>query len=224
MANWWESESLIKFESPTTMIISGASQSGKSTLVRDLLVNRFACFTRKPKDVLYCFNVWQPLFDEMQKEIDDIHFHEGLPNEDDIMKFSQDKEHSICVLDDLADQAKDSYFVQKLFCVLSHHRNITVILITHNLFEKGKTSRTINLNSHYIILFQNMRDEMQVRALARQIHPENSKYFIQAYKLAVEDKRYGYLIIDLSVGALKKYHLRSGFLPGQDIVVYAPLK
>ena len=221
---WWENESLLKFQSPTTMVVSGASQTGKTSMVRDLLVNRYACFERNPINVLFCYNIWQPLFDEMQKEITTINFMEGLPTEEDILKLSENKNHSICVLDDLAYQAKDSPFVQKLFCILSHHRNVTIIFIVHNIFEKGKMMRTISLNAHYIVLFRNMRDESQVRTLARQIHPENSKYLTMAYKLAVGEKRHGYLIIDLSIGANRKYHLRSGFLPGEDISVYLPLK
>ena len=57
----------------------------------------------------------------------------------------------------------------------------------------------MSLNSHYIVLFKNARDEQQVMTLARQMYPGNSQHFMDIYKAAT-DKPYGYLVIDIKPG------------------------
>ena len=41
----------------------------------------------------------------------------------------------------------------------SHHRNISVILITQNLFHQANYCRTISLNAKYIVLLKNARNK-----------------------------------------------------------------
>ena len=43
--------------------------------------------------------------------------------------------------------------VSQLFTKGSHHRNISLVLITQNLFYQGPSSRDISLNSKYIVVF-----------------------------------------------------------------------
>ena len=44
-------------------------------------------------------------------------------------------------------------------------------------FCQGKFSRTISLNTNYLILFKNPRDNNQISVLARQMYPGNTKFF-----------------------------------------------
>jgi hypothetical protein len=46
-----------------------------------------------------------------------------------------------------------------LFTKGSHRRNISVILITENLFHQGRFCRDISLNAKYLVVFKNARDE-----------------------------------------------------------------
>ena len=45
-----------------------------------------------------------------------------------------------------------------LFTRGSHHMGVSVLYRTQNLFPPGKLSRTISLNSHYMLIFRNSRD------------------------------------------------------------------
>ena len=45
--------------------------------------------------------------------------------------------------------------VLDLFTKDSHHRNITVLYLTQDLFPPGKFSKTIKGNAHYIVAFKN---------------------------------------------------------------------
>jgi hypothetical protein len=56
---------------------------------------------------------------------------------------------TLIVLDDLMDSAYSTK-VRELFTKGSHHRNISLVLITQNLFHQSPSSRDISLNSKYI--------------------------------------------------------------------------
>ena len=44
-----------------------------------------------------------------------------------------------------------------------------------NLYYQGKESRTMSLNSQYLVLFNSPRDQQQVMVLARQMYPGQSE-------------------------------------------------
>jgi hypothetical protein len=81
-----------------------------------------------------------------------VRFHEGVPAD-----FNNSGEKPcLIILDDLLNTAY-SKDVCDLFTKGSHHRNISVILKTQNLFHQGKFCRDISLNAKYIVL-KNVRD------------------------------------------------------------------
>ena len=71
-------------------------------------------------------------------------------------------------MDDLMTSTDDR--VVDIFTKISHHRNLSVVYLTQNLFYKNKQTRTLSLNSHYIVLFKNARDATEVANLARQMY------------------------------------------------------
>jgi len=77
---------------------------------------------------------------------------------------------TLIVLDYLMDSAYSTK-VSHSFTKGSHHRNISHVLITQNLFHQGPSSRDISLNSNYIVVFKNPRDKTQIVHLARQVYP-----------------------------------------------------
>ena len=79
-----------------------------------------------------------------------------------------------------------------LFTKGSHHKNISVMFITQNIFHKSTHSRDISLNASYIVLFKNPRDRAQIQHLVRQIYPEDSKFLQEAYQDATA-KGHGYI-------------------------------
>jgi len=99
----------------------------------------------------------------------------------------------------LEDLFNDDYLkdVCNLFTKGNHHRKISVILITQNLFHQGKYSRDISLNAKYNVVLNNVRDRDQFSHLARQVLPHDIKGLLQAYLHATEAS-HGYLLLDLS--------------------------
>ncbi|MEG7522067.1 MAG: hypothetical protein M3H12_03085, partial [Chromatiales bacterium] len=127
---------------------------------------------------------------------------------------------TLVVLDDLMEETNSR--VTMMFTKKSHHCNTSVVQLLQNLFPKGKESRTISLNSQYIVLFKNPREAGQVTHLARQMYPSNVKYMQQAFKDATSDA-YGYLLVDLKQETEEAHRLRACIFP-DDVAqfVYVP--
>jgi hypothetical protein len=79
----------------------------------------------------------------------------------------------------------------------------------------------MSLNSHYLVLFKNPRDALQVATLGRQMYPNNSKFLVEAFKDAT-DKPHGYLLLDLRADTLEKYRVRTNIFAGEVPYVYNP--
>ena len=102
-----------------------------------------------------------------------------------------------------------------LFTKESHHRNLSVIYIVQNLFHQGKGNRNITLNSHYLVLFKNPRDKLQILTLAKQMYPGETAWFIKQYEEAVR-RPFGYLFVDLKPTTQNNCRLRANVLPGEE--------
>ena len=60
----------VRFQNPCSLLVSGGSQSGKTTHVMNLLRNAETVF-RDPRcmqNVIYYYREWQPKFDTFKKE------------------------------------------------------------------------------------------------------------------------------------------------------------
>ena len=101
MVDWWQQESLIKLESPTSIFIVAPSISGKTVLAKNILKHVDGMLKIPPTKICFCYTVYQPLYDEMKKEIPLIEFHQGLPTMDTLTEWGAIHDHNIVVLDDL---------------------------------------------------------------------------------------------------------------------------
>ena len=114
----------------------------------------------------------------MQSTIKNILFLQGLPENLNDDSFIETIYPSLIVIDDLMKDTTNSKDVCELFVEWSHHRNISVACILQNGFSKGKENRTMSINTQYIVLFKNPRDQVGPAILARQMYPSNFKKFM----------------------------------------------
>lgn len=189
----------IRFQTPFKMIVSGPSGSGKSTWVNNLLRLKSVIFTKEPAKIFLFYKIMQDIYVEMQENglVDElINFNENSHNLEDIANMVhpyRDTGGSLLIFDDsMTDLSK--YF-EDIFCNLSHHENASVILIVQNLFFQSNTFRTISLQSDYMNLMKNRRDQQQVGILAKQFNQNNSAYVTAAYENATKTA-YSYLLLD----------------------------
>lgn len=86
-------EVLLPFISPTTICLSGPTQSGKSVFTKRLIENTDEMFMEPPEKILYAYSEYQKLFDEMQ-DIPNLVFHEGIPDKERLEELSRQKKNT----------------------------------------------------------------------------------------------------------------------------------
>ncbi len=123
-------------------------------------------------------------------------------------------DNSLIVLDDLMSQCSNNPCVADLFTRGLHHRGISVLYLTQNLFPSGKLSRTISLNSHYMLISRNPRNSLGIATLAKQMFPKHTDYFLEAFRDATS-KPCSYLLIECHQLTLENIRLRANMLPGE---------
>ena len=149
-----------------------------------------------------------------------IEFREGLPQPTD---YSNDiDKKKLLVLDDLMRESSSCDVILDLFTKGSHHKNISVIFITQNIFHKGKSQRDISLNTKYLVIFKNPRDRAQIQHLARQVYPEDPRFLQEAYIDATRSP-HSYLFLDLSQDTSDEFRVRGCIFPTDAVnYVYVP--
>ena len=162
---------------------------------------------------------WQTLYDEIKIKRVGIDFVKGL--DDDIYQSLDPKIRNLIILDDQMHNTGDSKLLGRLFTEASHHRNLTIIYIVQNLFDKGKSHRTVSLNAQYLILFKNPRDKSQIATMGRQMFPGKGKFLVECFQDATQVP-YGYLFLDLKPGTEDNMRVMTKILPNERTVYYIP--
>ena len=109
------------------------------------------------------------------------------------LEFMNSLANCLLIIDDSCEEIyNDKVFVK--LATAGCHKNIDVIDIKHNLYQQSKWSRTIDLNTTHIILFQSARDIQQVEILGKQLNLV--KFLKYCYQLATKEP-FGHLLIDL---------------------------
>lgn len=213
---------IYKFQAPSSTLIVGGSQSGKTVLVSKILRVADEMYTIPPSKILYCYGIYQKIFSQLESEVEKLSLHEGLPTMETIEDIgSQDDDtHNLLVLDDMMDEIYKSPEFCSLFTRGVHHRRISVIMLSQNLFHQSKYSRTINLNSNYLILMKTYRDLQQIHFLSRQMFPNTPKRLLEAYEDATSRPR-SYLVVNNLVNTEDQdTRLACDILPDETLVLY----
>ena len=180
------------FKHTANIFISGPSGSGKTEFVKKMIEYKEDLFDIQPQQIVWCYKEWQSAYNILQeREGSKIKFILGIPDDEDDMVTDTSVPHLVIFDDMLGD--KDEEKIKLWFTRKGHHRNASVIYITQNLFQQSKSSRTISLNAHYLILFQSPRDKMQIKVLSNQLQ---APHMVPAFNDATS-KPHGYLLVDL---------------------------
>ena len=179
----------IQLRHPFGLLVSGGTKSGKTTFVKRLLSYANVLIDPTPENIIYFYAEYQDAFGEIQNLVPGIKFIQDLP--DNIMDSINPETRNLFIIDDMMGE-KDGV-ISKLFTKKSHHGNLSVIYIVQNLFHQSKEHRTISLNASYLCLC----DASQITHLAKQLYPSQTKFFQQAYQLAMKEP-YSYLFVDLT--------------------------
>jgi hypothetical protein len=183
---------ICQFQAPFSLILSGPSRSGKTSFIVNLIKNLDSLVggEHKIERIIWCYKNVNSIPRELQGYDPFITFHKGIPED-----LGEILTNSLLIFDDLMMEGF-SKEITEIFTILSHHNNISIIIVMHNLFHKNQFTRNITLNAQYIVYFRNPRDLSSIGFLSRQLAPHNSKN-LQAVFLEQTNRPYSYLIIDL---------------------------
>ena len=187
----------------------GPSETGKLQLIFIWL----KIGTSKPTfDKIYFFYQHsQPLYDVMQKEIENLEFVRAVSFEFiDSLKNNGTK--YLLIFDDSCEKICNSKsFVD--IATAGRHRDLSTIYIKH-LFHQSKLGRDVELQNTHIVLFKSPRDAMQVTTLGAQLglRPELVDWYRDATSVP-----FGHLLIDLSPRTDDRLHYctNSGSVPSK---------
>ena len=109
----------------------------------------------------------QPLYNVVQKEIENLEFVQGV-NFEFIGSLKNNGTKYLLIFDDSCEEICNSKaFVD--IATAGRHRGLSTIYIKHNLFHQSKLGRDVELQNTHIVLFKSPRDVMQVSTLSAQL-------------------------------------------------------
>ena len=135
--NYTISDGQCHFKHPCQIAVFGASQTGKTHYVIDMLLHDW--LTPAPEKVYICYHFYQPIYEQLKEKMHNvIMLDDQLINCESLNPFVR----TLVIFDDLMTEVAHSKFVTKLFTGGSHHQNVTVISVLQNLFLRTEHSVT----------------------------------------------------------------------------------
>ena len=108
----------IRFKTPSSIMISGPSQCGKTCLTLKLLKNAEEMFTDEIRKIIYCYGAYQPCFEKFKEQIPNIQFVEGFP--ETILDLFENQP-GILIVDDLMGSCSNDQLMADIMTKHSHH-------------------------------------------------------------------------------------------------------
>jgi hypothetical protein len=212
----------IQWVHPSTTVVAGPSNSGKTTLISRILEHKNHLFTCSTLKTVLFYNQSQEIYRKWSGAGLIDYSQKGIPRLTDfeaIAKFYSNSEGAVIIVDDLGAQVLANLdFFEHIFVVLSHHLKLSVFLVVHNLFEKGL--RKISLNTNRFVITANHRDQSQIGYLSRQAFPGSKNFLTSVYNHILSSVPNGYLILDFSQNRNKYLRISTQWFSNDNIMVF----
>ena len=140
--------------------------------------------------IVCCYRHWKKLYNKLRMHDPSIRWQQILPN-----SVLEKLEDTIVVVDDLMEARMNDATLMSMFTEGSHHRN-TIVFIVQKFTHQGRRSRSLNLNTQYLVLYKTPRYIQQIKTIAQQMYPTDWRRFL-AYFEAETSRPYGKVIIEL---------------------------
>ena len=199
----------IRFRTPSSFFLAGASQSGKSSFIYKLLLRGEQAFTESFTQVIIVYGIRQEIFDELANHLPLRLIPLSDFNATDLLQ--EDLRGSCVIFDDAIMSLTNSPAFENLILNSVHHKHFSAILLSQSIFGMGRFSRIISNNCQYVFLWDSCRARLSVQNLARQMYPGEVNYFMAAFRHATSSNAFSPLLIDCSPHVPPALRLRSNF-------------
>lgn len=206
-----------QFYDSSNTIICGPSSSGKTTLLKRLIDHSGVLYETKPQRVIFIYKHWQPVYQTIESENDKVSFINHIPEECELLEMVKGSSHSMLICDDMQSELNANSFALSLFTRLSHHYNISTILMQQSNSTPNKFNSSINKNSHYTILMRSSRDGNTLRSIGGQLN--DYKNLLAAYKDATSQRPFSYILIDSHPKSNPKIRYKTDIFPDDEVCI-----
>lgn len=213
-------ETINRFITPLRMGIIGSSQSGKSSLMLEIIRYRKLLFTTEFQEIYFCvpanhLGVAKEYIEKLKSVCPTIRILTGLPP---LTLFQSSRVPKLFMLDDMVEDVFREAYMEDVFTKLSHHWENSIIYTTQNYFNT-KRNQTIVRNLNYRIIFNCNTQRRYMADLSSQISSDSNFLRNVFFKLESMEpsNNYLYVLIDQNnISPLKKYPVRAKILPDGD--------
>ena len=157
----------INFYKKPHFYVSGWTQRFWQNVLDTRVVEIWNISTQNLTKFLFFYQHHQPLYDVMQKEIDNPEFVQGVHLEIINSLKNNGTKYLLNFDDSCAGICNSKEFVD--IATAGRHRGFSTIYIKHNLFHQIKLGRDVELQNKHIVLFESPRDVHQVATLSAQL-------------------------------------------------------
>lgn len=189
---------------PSRMLVAGPTTSGKSWFMAKMVEHRSTIYDVSFDRIIYfsphCLSGGQDDYiANLRKFFPNLELCADLPSVDALNIFA-DNTHKLFLIDDFMESYNNSKDAFRLLTIDSHHRKITVIVTTHNVFGASKYQKTFSRNYSEMVLLANRGDKLSLRTLGSQMFPDSPRILLRAMSWVEENsiEKPKYILLDVS--------------------------
>ena len=208
---------MLPFEDFSSILITGVSQSGKSTWINKLCQHSDVMFKTPIERIIYVYKHHQPSFSQLQKD-KRVTLTNKVPNESELEDMLSASHHALLILDDAFNMIYEGDdLCQQLVTRLGHHLRLSTVLATQSTQAKNKQSQAIIKNLHNFIIMSSPLQAQYIKSMGVQLG--EYQLLKEAFNHICEQP-YRYLVIGLHPKRDRDLKFTTSIFPGEVTRVY----
>lgn len=207
----------VNLPSNSSLLLYGPSETGKTTLLKDILAHSDSLYATPIDQVIFCYTTWQDDYDEIKGKNSTIIF---VQTQGEVEKcLSESEGHRLIIFDDHFQQAvgEMNRFLFDLLTVQCHHSGISIILVVHLIFHKNLKNLVPNFQQ---FAFTNVRNTLTVSMFFQQYAKPVYKQLLQHYEYCMSKDEFGIFFFSKHPRTPEAIKVRSSVVPRRGTMAF----